>query len=188
MTIINESGVYALIFGSKLESAKRFKHWITSEVLPTIRRTGCYGNTDAQRDVRMSAVIDKMLDIQKQQMDIIRSLIDADTSKDRDVYDKTQDVYNDTQESVGFYTGLPKEHMFTEYSSNIIRDLRKELGISQSELSRRSDIERGYIVHLERGRNRPSTPLFFKLIKAMGYIMVLLERDRIEGDEKWMMR
>lgn len=34
MVIINESGIYALIFGSKLESAKRFKHWITLEVLP----------------------------------------------------------------------------------------------------------------------------------------------------------
>lgn len=42
MTIINESGLYALIFGSKLESAKRFKHWVTSEVLPTIRKTGGY--------------------------------------------------------------------------------------------------------------------------------------------------
>lgn len=40
--IINESGVYALIFGSKLDSAKRFKHWVTSEVLPQIRRTGSY--------------------------------------------------------------------------------------------------------------------------------------------------
>lgn len=41
-TLINESGLYALIFGSKLESAKRFKHWVTSEVLPTIHRTGSY--------------------------------------------------------------------------------------------------------------------------------------------------
>ena len=42
MVIINESGMYALIFGSKLESAKRFKHWVTSEVLPSIRKTGAY--------------------------------------------------------------------------------------------------------------------------------------------------
>ena len=40
MVIINESGVYALIFGSKLESAKRFKHWVTHEVLPSIRKPG----------------------------------------------------------------------------------------------------------------------------------------------------
>lgn len=42
VVVINESGVYALIFGSKLESAKRFKHWVTAEVLPSIRKTGFY--------------------------------------------------------------------------------------------------------------------------------------------------
>lgn len=42
MTIINESGLYSLIMGSKLDSAKKFKRWITSEVLPTIRKTGHY--------------------------------------------------------------------------------------------------------------------------------------------------
>lgn len=42
VTVINESGLYALIFGSKLESAKRFKHWVTSEVLPSIRKHGVY--------------------------------------------------------------------------------------------------------------------------------------------------
>lgn len=41
-TFINESGLYALIFGSKLESAKRFKYWVTSEVLPSIRKNGGY--------------------------------------------------------------------------------------------------------------------------------------------------
>ena len=43
-TVINESGVYALVFGSKLPSAKRFKHWVTSEVLPRIRKTGSYAS------------------------------------------------------------------------------------------------------------------------------------------------
>lgn len=42
VTIINESGLYALVFGSKLPSAKKFKHWVTSEVLPTLRKTGKY--------------------------------------------------------------------------------------------------------------------------------------------------
>lgn len=41
-TIINESGLYSLIFSSKLESAKRFKRWVTSEVLPAIRKHGIY--------------------------------------------------------------------------------------------------------------------------------------------------
>ncbi|MCK8627294.1 BRO family protein [Fructobacillus cardui] len=42
MTVINESGVFALILDSELDSAKRFKKWVTSEVLPSIRKTGSY--------------------------------------------------------------------------------------------------------------------------------------------------
>lgn len=66
---INESGLYALIFGSKLESAKRFKHWVTSEVLPAIRKTGAYQKpmtTDqkiqllAQGNVELTEKIDKV--------------------------------------------------------------------------------------------------------------------------------
>lgn len=46
MTIINESGLYSLILSSKLPSAKRFKRWVTSEVLPTIRRHGMYATDE----------------------------------------------------------------------------------------------------------------------------------------------
>lgn len=46
MTIINESGMYSLILSSKLPSAKRFKRWVTSEVLPAIRKTGSYSMTE----------------------------------------------------------------------------------------------------------------------------------------------
>lgn len=42
MTVINESGLYSLVLSSKLPTAKKFKRWVTSEVLPTIRKTGGY--------------------------------------------------------------------------------------------------------------------------------------------------
>lgn len=51
--LINESGVYALIFGSKLPNAKKFKHWVTSEILPTIRKTGSYSITQSKPDSYM---------------------------------------------------------------------------------------------------------------------------------------
>ncbi len=47
MTIINESGLYSLVLSSKLPDAKKFKRWVTSEVLPAIRKTGSYQITDA---------------------------------------------------------------------------------------------------------------------------------------------
>ena len=83
LVIINESGLYALIFGSKLESAKRFKHWVTSEVLPEIRKTGSYQNpmtTDqkiqllAQGNVELTEkvnAIDKDLQEFKQDMPLL---------------------------------------------------------------------------------------------------------------------
>ena len=48
ITIINESGLYSLVLASKLQGAKKFKHWVTSEVLPTIRKTGSY-NPNSQK-------------------------------------------------------------------------------------------------------------------------------------------
>ncbi|WP_462359268.1 BRO-N domain-containing protein [Bacteroides clarus] len=50
VTIINESGLYSLILSSKLPTAKKFKHWVTSEVLPSIRKTGEYKITPAQQN------------------------------------------------------------------------------------------------------------------------------------------
>ena len=46
LTVINESGLYSLIFGSKLPSAKKFKRWVTSEVLPQIRKHGMYATEE----------------------------------------------------------------------------------------------------------------------------------------------
>lgn len=65
--VINESGLYALIFGSKLPSAKPFKHWVTSEVLPSIRKTGGY-NADAtmQSVVQTLATMQRVLEAQQE--------------------------------------------------------------------------------------------------------------------------
>lgn len=55
-TIINESGLYSLIFGSKLETAKSFKRWVTSEVLPSLRKNGTYSVTTCQYPVSAAAI------------------------------------------------------------------------------------------------------------------------------------
>ena len=66
---INESGLYALIFGSRLETAQRFKKWVTAEVLPSIRKTGSYampsapaGNKAAQ-DLEALEVLARFLNV-----------------------------------------------------------------------------------------------------------------------------
>lgn len=53
-TIINESGLYSLVLSSKLPTAKKFKHWVTAEILPSIRRTGGYiANAETMTDVEI---------------------------------------------------------------------------------------------------------------------------------------
>lgn len=58
MTIINESGLYALTMSSKLPSAKKFKHWVTSEVLPTIRKTGAFMSSRKRRYLNLNRITD----------------------------------------------------------------------------------------------------------------------------------
>lgn len=76
MTIINESGLYSLILSSKLPKAKAFKRWVTSEVLPAIRRTGGYIPTTPQmseQEIMAKAVQISMATI-AQQKDVILAL------------------------------------------------------------------------------------------------------------------
>lgn len=68
-TLINESGVYALIFGSKLPKAKAFKRWVTSEVLPSIRKTGSYSYinpADYTRQDLADIILESEQDLQAQ--------------------------------------------------------------------------------------------------------------------------
>ena len=62
--IINESGVYSLILSSKLESAKKFKKWVTSEVLPSLRKTGTYTVVATQPSATSSIIVQPMSDIE----------------------------------------------------------------------------------------------------------------------------
>lgn len=67
LTIINESGVYALVFGSKLQSAKKFKHWVTSEVLPQIRKTGSYATPQLTGEELMAKALIEAKSIMERQ-------------------------------------------------------------------------------------------------------------------------
>ena len=58
MYIINESGMYDLAFGSKLPTAKKFKHWVTSEVLPALRKTGSYTMPKMSKELQAIVMLD----------------------------------------------------------------------------------------------------------------------------------
>lgn len=86
VTIINESGLYALIFGSKLDSAKRFKHWVTSEVLPAIRKNGGYiagqeNLSDAELMAKAILVAQRTIEEKNKVIEQQRQKIESDRPK-----------------------------------------------------------------------------------------------------------
>lgn len=83
MTVINESGLYALIFGSKLDSAKRFKRWVTSEVLPAIRKTGGY-SIQSKGQHRFDLMNQEVLAIQESQAAMMDKLDALELSRKQD--------------------------------------------------------------------------------------------------------
>lgn len=137
-TLINESGLYALIFGSKLESAKRFKHWVTSEVLPSIRKTGQYQMENLSTEMKAILMHDeKIVKIEnrmdKLEFDIPLYASEADeisnhvkrkgvvilggkkseAYKDRNIRSKVyRDIYDQVKREFGIYSddGKPKSY------------------------------------------------------------------------------
>lgn len=63
--IINESGLYSLILSSKLNSAKKFKRWVTSQVLPSIRKTGSYNMSHSKKDCLLLEIIHADTEVEK---------------------------------------------------------------------------------------------------------------------------
>ena len=78
--LINESGLYSLIFRSKLPSAKKFMHWVTSDVLPALRKTGSYSLSNAQdlsQNTQLVIAIGNSLAEQERRINKIETKVDG---------------------------------------------------------------------------------------------------------------
>lgn len=128
MLVINESGMYALIFGSKLESAIRFKNWVTSEVLPSIRKHGGYFTGQEEMN-------DQEL--------LARGYLVA-----------LRQIEARTEELEGL---IPKGEFFDKFidlgDCICLRDTAKELGVSQNRFINIL-IDRGYLYRNQKGKLR----------------------------------
>ena len=81
MPIINESGVYSLIFGSKLEGAARFKRWVTGEVLPTLRKTGSYTMPKLSKEMQALFLLDDRTQKQEARLTALENTMTVDYSQ-----------------------------------------------------------------------------------------------------------
>ena len=78
MTVVNESGLYSLILSSRLDSARRFKRWVTSEVLPAIRRNGRYELEQQNRLLESrNALLEEISAQQKPLTDYARNILSS---------------------------------------------------------------------------------------------------------------
>ena len=116
MYIINESGLYSLILSSKLPSAKKFKHWITSEVLPSIRKHGMY-------------MTDNLLDAVIQNPEIMQQAVARICAERAEKQNQLAAIQGQLQDA------LPKAVYYDKfvdpgYATNF-RDTAKEFGIGQ---------------------------------------------------------
>ncbi len=76
LSLINESGVYSLIFGSKMPSAKKFKHWVTHEVLPQIRKTGSYEKLPQTPEEKLALTMEVTIHLDKRVSKIEKTVAD----------------------------------------------------------------------------------------------------------------
>lgn len=114
MTIINESGLYSLILSSKLPSAKKFKHWVTSEVLPSIRKTGGYvdeNRSDLFLDTYLPFADDTTRTLFKSTLDVINSQNEMIRQKNQEILEKTEQIDYQTNVIHGLTKDIPTADM-----------------------------------------------------------------------------
>lgn len=123
MTIINESGLYALIFGSKLESAKRFKHWVTSEVLPAIRKHGAYAVDELLNNPEMA--IKAFTALKEEREKNKRLQMDVDRMKPKEIFADAVSA-SKTSILIGDLAKILKQNGINTGQNRLFETLRKD--------------------------------------------------------------
>lgn len=81
LTIINESGLYSLVLSSKLPGAKRFRRWVTNEVLPSIRKTGSYAVPKLSKEMQALFLLDQRTVQQEARLTALENTMTVDYSQ-----------------------------------------------------------------------------------------------------------
>lgn len=158
-TLINESGLYSLIFSSKLESAKRFKRWVTSEVLPQLRRTGTYSANPTIQELANNPELVKML------VEQIAKLNDSTTNQSEDLAYLKQAV---TGEYVTPQDILAIKYAITDKAERFVDGLGVQLSLE--------DVMVGDIYEMARENKRQEQQKNYHIGKAKSRLLVLTKK------------
>ena len=142
LTIINESGMYCLILSSKLPNAKKFKRWVTNEVLPAIRKTGTYTMPEAekaeQRDItrddyiRAASIVGSC---RNERLPIVMKLLESSGLEIPRIVDMKAEIAEGSDRDMTGETARMINTAVNEYGFSI-RRIERLTGISATELTR----------------------------------------------------
>ncbi len=152
MTMINESGLYSLVLSSKLPTAKKFKRWVTSEVLPTIRKHGMYASVDT---------VEKMLADPDAAIRILNE-IKAEREKRKELESKIEQdkpkvewadrcLESNTTLKIGEYAKLIHKENDIEIGQNrLFKFLRNRNILNENNMPYQEYMDRGWFEVIER--------------------------------------
>ncbi len=193
ITVINESGVYSLILSSKLQSARAFKHWVTSEILPTIRKIGRYGADDA------TFLINKFFPVATEQQRVFLhtaftqiEALSAQIEEDRPKVEFADQVAStDALITIGTMAKVASDKGIAMGQNRLFQFLRDMHILIDSEDKRKNlpyqeYLDRGYFKVREKAfhkRNGIYEPYFQTMVTGKGqlYIIKRLRKDYYPG-------
>ena len=144
--VINESGLYSLILSSKLPNAKKFKRWVTSEVLPHIRKTGSYQIPKMSKE--LEAIL--MIDDKQQKMDERITKLENNTTIDYSQQEDLRELANKKIVAILGGTDAPAyRELNKKVFSNFWRDYKRKLNVNsyKNTLVKDYDIGRQVIIN-----------------------------------------
>ncbi len=174
-TIINESGFYSLVFGSKLLKAKEFKHWITAEVLPQIRKTGGYipiKPEDDEKTVMARGYMVAMKTIEKKD-ELIHQLIPKATA------------YDDLMNTNGYLQFIDIAQTIEIGRTKLFDVLRKYKVLtkqSKYNVPYGRFAKNGYFKVVVSNRNGITTPVTLVSPSGLNYIYKLIKKNQLEDE------
>ncbi len=136
LTYVTESGMYSLVLGSKLESAKQFKRWITSEVLPSIRKTGSYSISQLSRKELALMVIqaeeenERLALENKQQREVIAAKEEALTAASAQMSEMSNEI-EQMKPKVNYY-----DLILNNKSTVLITQIAQDYGMSAKAMNK----------------------------------------------------
>lgn len=150
VTIINESGLYSLILSSKLPSAKKFKHWITSEVLPALRKTGKYEIAEQETVEQRQLTVDDYIraasiiaGCRNERMPTVIALLEK------------SGIRIPTLEEIEGKARVISEYDETGETASMINLAINEYGINQARIAKLCGLQATQIMRIRTGQQKP---------------------------------